>query len=456
MNVSFHPSHQLKKGAILIIVLWISTGLVMVSLLFGQSMMLSYRAGDYTFSGLQAEQAIEGAGRYISYSLRNGVHGEFDPTETFRAEWVSVGDAKYWIVGRSENLVYLEYPAFGLVDESSKLNVNTATLEMLEKLPDMTPEFAAAIIDWRDEDEDITEGGAESETYLLRRPGYESKNAFFETPEELLLVQYADWQLLFGEDANLNGFMDINEHDGEASLPLDDQDTTLKKGILDYVTVYSRHSNLKNDGTPKVNISSSESAEDFTALLEEKFGADRAAELSGVTAGNTQFDSLAQFWLQSGMTDDEFDQIDQDLSISEEPYTEGLVNINTAPYEVLVCLPGLDETTAQQIVNYRTTNYENLKSFTWLREVLEESVILTLGVYITAQNYQYSADIAAVGNDGKGYRRVQFIIDNSDGTPVVRYRRDLTRLGWALGESIRQELNALKETGNEFVYQKRT
>lgn len=452
MNVNSNP----KRGAILIIVLWISTGLVMVALLFGQSMMLSYRAGEYTFSGMQAEHAVDGAVRYIEYSLRNGTHGEFDPTEEFKYEWVSVGDARFWLIGRSDDLVYMDYPAFGLVDEASKLNLNTATLEMLQLLPDMTPEFAAALIDWRDEDEDLTEGGAESETYLLRSPGYECKNAPFETVEEMLLVQYADWELIYGEDANQNGYLDQNERDGEFSLPNDDQDATLKRGIIDYLTVYSRHSNLQDDGTPKVNISDSESAEDFQALLEEKLGADRATELNGVTAGNTQFDSLAQFWLQSGMSNEEFDLIDQDISISEEPYTEGLINVNTAPYEVLLCIPGLDETTAQQIVDYRKENPDSLVSFTWLRDVLEEETILAIGEYITAQSYQYTADIAAVGDDSKGYRRIKLIIDNSDGTPVVRYRKDMSRLGWALGDTIRQELKQLKESGNEYIHQKRS
>ncbi len=32
----------------------------------------------------------------------------------------------------------------------------------------MTAELAASIIDWRDEDSDVTTGGAESEYYLLQ------------------------------------------------------------------------------------------------------------------------------------------------------------------------------------------------------------------------------------------------------------------------------------------------
>src|SRR4030042_1487310 len=40
-----------------------------------------------------------------------------------------------------------------VIDESSKLNINTATKEQLLGLPDMVEEIADAIIDWRDSDD---------------------------------------------------------------------------------------------------------------------------------------------------------------------------------------------------------------------------------------------------------------------------------------------------------------
>jgi hypothetical protein len=35
---------------------------------------------------------------------------------------------------------------------------------MLSLLPRMTPELAAAIVDWRDTNEEVSDGGAEEET----------------------------------------------------------------------------------------------------------------------------------------------------------------------------------------------------------------------------------------------------------------------------------------------------
>ena len=59
---------------------------------------------------------------------------------------------------------------------------------------------------------------------------------------------------------------------------------------------------------------------------------------------------------------------------------------------------------------------------------------------ITARSYQYTADVAAVGPYGRGYRRVRFVFDTVDGTPKIIYRQDVTNEGWALGKDLRQYL----------------
>jgi type II secretory pathway component PulK len=61
----------------------------------------------------------------------------------------------------------------------------------------MGAELAASIVDWRDADDEVTSGGAESEYYLLLADPYYCKNAPFETLDELLLVKGATRDLLF-------------------------------------------------------------------------------------------------------------------------------------------------------------------------------------------------------------------------------------------------------------------
>src|ERR1043166_6895475 len=49
--------------------------------------------------------------------------------------------------------------------------------------------------------------------------------------------------ILYGEDANLNGLLDPNENDGPQTLPDDNRDGRLDHGIFEYLTVYSRQPN---------------------------------------------------------------------------------------------------------------------------------------------------------------------------------------------------------------------
>ena len=141
------------------------------------------------------------------------------------------------------------------------------------------------------------------------------------------------------------------------------------------------------------------------------------------------------------MTADEFALIYNDITVTNAPFTIGRVNINTAPVAVLACLPGMDFNAAQQLVNHRQSNPLRLTSIAWIVDALGSSnpVLQTLaqGDYITTHSYQFTADIAAVGPFGRGYRRVRFVFDISEGTPKIIYRQDLSRLGWALGRQTR-------------------
>src|SRR2546429_248558 len=54
---------------------------------------------------------------------------------------------------------------YGISDEESRLNLNQASADELQKLSRMPPETVAAILDWRDEDNAVTTSEAETEYY---------------------------------------------------------------------------------------------------------------------------------------------------------------------------------------------------------------------------------------------------------------------------------------------------
>ncbi|MBE7558284.1 general secretion pathway protein GspK [bacterium] len=434
--------HRRARGAVLVIVMWIALGLVSVALLFGGSMMLEYRAADNAVAARQAETAAAGAARYVRFLLSDlTTPGEPLDAADYSAEAVPVGEARFWLVGRDPNEDPDEHPRFGLVDEAGKLNLNTATREMLELLPRMTAELAAAIVDWRDEDDDLSPDGAESETYLKLDPPYNCKNAPFESVDELRLVYGADLEILYGEDTNRNGVLDPNEDDGDASPPSDNADGRLDAGICEYLTVYSRQSNTQADGTPRVNINGGR--RQIEEVLVEALGETRTAEIMPLLGPGGQFRSLLEFYYRGQITLDEAALLEDVLTVSDGDEIRGLVNIITAPEPVLLCLPGIGEEGAPAVIAYRQNKTaDELATVAWLLAALAPERALEAGPYITVKSYQWTADVAATGRNGRGLARIQWVFDLAGGQPTTLYRRDLSHLGWPLGVDLRATLTA--------------
>jgi hypothetical protein len=158
--------------------------------------------------------------------------------------------------------------------------------------------------------------------------------------------------------------------------------------------------------------------------------------------------SLLDFIIKSGITEQDF--------ITIEPYlmgsnTVGLINVNTASATTLGCIPGigtdsvlgLGSANAQNILAYRQGNPTRADSVYWLIDAMSSlgtNAILAAGPWVTAHSWQYTADIAAVGHNGRGYRRVKFVFDCSSGAPLIVFRQDLTYLGWALGKKLHDQL----------------
>ncbi|MFW5863871.1 MAG: helix-hairpin-helix domain-containing protein [bacterium] len=441
------------RASALIIVMIMTLGLVAVILIFVHSVRLEYRAAGNSQAALEADQAIQGMERYVSWILTDIVTpGEMPDGEEYDFTAMQAGDATIWLIGRDDD-ESAESPVFGLVDEASKLNLNTASLEMLQALPNMDADVAAAIVDWRDTDSELTEGGAEAQDYLLLDPAYNCKDGPFETVEELRLVMGVDIERLYGEDTNRNGILDPNEDDGDLSKPADNQDGKLDCGLLEYVTIYTREPNTNTDGEKRVNITDEDSRQQLRERLEEKLDSSRVGEILS-RAGNTEeMKSVLEFYLRGDMKLEECAQLDAELSVSDDAFLPGLVNINTASRDVLAALPGIGEANADNVVAWRENRTDSeLATVRWLAEVIDRDAAIEAGPWITTRSYQFMADIAACGSNGKGFRRSQFIFDcaemqaddseddSESARPLVVFRGEVSRLGWPLGLEIRNDL----------------
>jgi type II secretory pathway component PulK len=443
-----------EQGSVLIIVMWICIGLVAIALYFANSMSYELQASDNRVSGLAADQAIEGAARYVGYVLQNyATNGTVPATNYFVCAAVPVGDAKFWLIGRDTSGQNLAEPTFGLIDEGSKLNLNTVNTNVLSYLPNMTIDFANAIMDWRG-----TNGVVSLDYASL---GYVPKYAPFETVDELRLVYGATIDLLAGDDLNRNGVLDANEKSSGGS-------GEMNYGLLEYSTVYTREPNFHSDGTSLTNVNTS-SRQTIQSLLQAD-GVSSASTMAqsiyrsihpaagGVNNCHGILD-LAVRTRNLGMSEADFAKIYNDVTTSTNTYLRGRINVNSADADVLTALfmgQNVDEQTAesaaQTLITYRTQNASNgnLNSVGWLIDALgNNSPVITAlqrGDYVTTKSFQFTADIAAVGPFGRGYRRVKFIFDTSEGTPIILYRQDLSRLGWALGDKARQTLLANNTT----------
>ena len=450
-NPATRMNGRRAKASVLIIVLWVTIGLVSIALYFANSMNYELRAADNRVNGLSAEQAIEGAARYVAYALQlYATNGAMPDNTQFKCEAVPVGDAKFWLIGRDPNEGNSTEPYFGLVDEGGKLNLNNVSTNVFQYLPNMTADFAGAIMDWRG-----TNGVVSLDYTAL---GYVPKNAPFETVDELRLVYGATEDLLAGEDLNRNGVLDANEKDLNNNGELD-------PGLLEYVTVYTREPNFHADGTTLTNVNTATLTQ-IQALFQYA-GTSSATRMAQSIYNSihpnprnprivNNCNGLLDFCLRcknAGMSSGDFANISATVTTSTNTYFRGRVNVNIASPDVLTALimgANVDEQTAvsaaQTLVSYRQQNPDSLGSIAWVIDALGNNspvvTALARGNFVTTRSYQFTADIAAVGSFGRGYRRVKFIFDVSDGTPKILYRQDLSRLGWALGEKARENLVA--------------
>ena len=96
--------------------------------------------------------------------------------------------------------------SYAITDENGKVNLNSATREILIKvlsasgmeIGEAQDIVADSILDWIDKDDDHRLNGAESDFYQNQYPSYAAKNDLFDSLDELLKVRGVTEDLLYG------------------------------------------------------------------------------------------------------------------------------------------------------------------------------------------------------------------------------------------------------------------
>lgn len=248
-----------RRGSVLLLVLVVVFLLSFSAYSFSELMLTEHQAqrAAATRRHLRshAESGIEAAAAWLDDRVRREIEPALGNDRRFREIVIDetvLGTASFSITPRPALIAPApttspasELP-FGMLDESSRLNLNALPLvdfkrtfarRQLRPLPGMTDQLADAILDWMDEDDEPSEWGAESSYYMSLQPPYSPAQQRLTSIEELLQVRGMTPQLL--------------------------------AAWRDLITLDSRESNLRPDGSPKINLNSSDLVSLFDALQSE-------------------------------------------------------------------------------------------------------------------------------------------------------------------------------------------
>ena len=418
-----------KKALVLVGVLWIVSLLTIIATSVGHNSRLDIKVSAVRTEELRCKWAcragIEKAIGILNEDLRE--------SDCLTDLW-SDNDEDF-------NDISLERCWFSVrvIDESSRLNINTVTRQQLLALPYMEEDIADAIIDWRDGDDTPSAAGVEGGYYENLPIAYTIRNGPFRTIRELLMVKGVTEELFYGEDTNFNGLLDYNEQDGDESPPRDNGDDVLDKGWIAYLTCYSYDKNTDAEGNQRTNINQANERQLENSL-----------EISGAQARwivqrrqNNNFSSIAdlldnsssqqpqqssqqsqqnqqqsqqnqqqpqQQSSQRGSQGDSqnssqqtepvdtqtFYQIADKITVNSASQIPGRVNINTASKWVLVALLGgseADEQTAENIVAHREGLVDGMHS---IAELMSAGLVNSQTFRQIANNITTRSDVFTI------------------------------------------------------------
>ncbi len=321
-------------------------------------------------------------------------------------------DASYEMAHVDGNVVR-EGPA----DAHSKINVNRMGLEDLLELTGMTEDVAGAIIDWVDEDDEVSEFGVEAGYYSQLASPYEPRNGLLRSLEELELVAGVDPELLRGEDWNLNGRLDPNEDDGDASPPADDADGRLDAGWSAIITTESLDEGLGFSGEPRIYLPE---ADDRTLIgrigaltplqaqaIIEHSGNPNASTLDFIAtplralAQGTGAFSPAELQLIENLDADQVTQLVDETTMTspEDGPVPGRVNLNLVRREILDYIQPLRDApgVADLLITLRNERPQGFVHITDLLDYMPPQQLVALAPFIDVQSNAYV--VTSVGRD---------------------------------------------------------
>ena len=505
MNSRSQKIRRCKDGMLLIIVLVTVVMMTLAAYTFTSLMQVEMESSRVLSRRVQSKYLADSGVDYTRLFLagrRQEIHakgGIWDNPDMFQAIPAAVDVNNPELVGRfsvvAPNLNNDGIPEgyrFGLVDESSKINVNAlpfydawqpgSARQILLSLPSMTEEIADAILDWVDTDDEEREFGTEGSYYRGLSPAYDVKNGPMDSLDEMLLVRDVTPELLFGLDVNRNGVLDDIETVGTNASSLD---ADMHLGWANYITLFSKETNLNGEGLKRVNINGQDLdqlQDDLKSSFNDEWtnyilhyrisgpssvvptpiddtiltAAEVPPALTGEEMGQFTFSSvvdLVETYVET--VNEEGDPVFlqspinlqslgvamttamKSLTVYEGDSIPGRINIMQAPRRTLEGIPGMSTELIDSIIQVREFELDdpdfldiNRNYETWLLTELLVDVPTMKGLmpFICVGGDVYQAEVIGYFGDGIGTSRAEAIIDTTADIPKLIFWRDKTHL----------------------------
>ncbi|MBD3175347.1 MAG: hypothetical protein GF320_09205 [Armatimonadia bacterium] len=434
-----------RRGVALVSVLWVLAVLSVMSLGFALTVRVHT---ELTSNGLMKAKAegLAQTGLEMTFEL---YYADLAEGKTYNAP-----DDPWMAYGSEDLEMELEDGTFSIrvMDEAGKLNVNLAGQEELLTLTG-DEDLTAAILDWRDADDDASLGGAESFYYEDNEPPYTARNGRLRSIGELALVQGITPEILWGPD----------EEQYRERLPGE------TRGLVDLLTVIAIDSNQSSStGNPRINLNTAGDDEirdtlsgiipdqKIEAILDYRGSqSDQGQGQGGVPGGppgggipgdaqieqappeievppspepqvpggdtgeggaSQAFGTTGELVDVPGLEDEDIQAIWDLVTAQSASVIEGRVNVNTAPLEVLASV--IDEDIAQDIVDYRDTR----GPFPTVAHVLDVDPAIRnefagLSNLLTVRSYVFTIEATGKAGPQEIIHRIRTVVDLSGDEP---------------------------------------
>jgi DNA uptake protein ComE-like DNA-binding protein len=299
-----------------------------------------------------------------------------------------------------------------LVPEAGKLDLNRIDVDGLAQTGLLNRALATEIIAWRSS---------------LGRP--------VQSIDELLAVPGVTAETLYGSIESLLAASVAKAPFTSAADP-----AAPARGLADVLTVFSVEPNVQTSGKLRINLNTPWSDE-LGQRVTERFGADAAALLKQIFESGARFDNDAA--IVRGMR--AYNTPPEDWPAILDAFTAetgdlcfGRLDINTAPREALLALPGVTVEQVVQMVSMRQElSPEERATIAWpvTNQIITPEAFERIAAHITTRCWSYRVRIAAgevrvEDLDGamSNQRIHELVIDLAGSKPRIAYLRDVTLL----------------------------